>query len=388
MKQKQNHYETLGVSPNAEDIVIRASYRALAQKYHPDKSTDPMASVKMTGLNAAYVVLSDSQKRLRYDAESSLDSFAPDSSTSRDTPVTLADHLDSCGVKNITSDNIYFYPNIPAKKLAGARSSYVFEPMEEDILILIDDTVFGSAKDGAVVTSDRLFIKGKFDAITVFQLSDVNQLACEDNEITVNRRRVGSLSLVGKMESRYVFHEISSFLTALARSRSQAAHPVDPALEIDTAEMERLLSKYLTPVAMKNGVDLTRFNGRYPGYYLGDNIPDTLDRTVRFLLGIPASDRLFAVVDLWDGQGEAVVFTNRGVYSRCRASDVVTAYDWSSLRGRSVRGEFEISVFNGVVFDDGRKLICGRQNAVLKPFGRPLISDLLCSISDTPAPGY
>ena len=36
-----NLYEILGVSPQAEDIVIRAAYRALAQRYHPDKSDEP-----------------------------------------------------------------------------------------------------------------------------------------------------------------------------------------------------------------------------------------------------------------------------------------------------------------------------------------------------------
>ena len=33
----KDYYQTLGVLDDAEDIVIRAAYRALAQKYHPDK---------------------------------------------------------------------------------------------------------------------------------------------------------------------------------------------------------------------------------------------------------------------------------------------------------------------------------------------------------------
>ncbi|MGI9227665.1 MAG: DnaJ domain-containing protein [Gammaproteobacteria bacterium] len=34
---QKNHYSTLGVTQDAEDVVIKAAYRALAQRYHPDK---------------------------------------------------------------------------------------------------------------------------------------------------------------------------------------------------------------------------------------------------------------------------------------------------------------------------------------------------------------
>ena len=56
-----NLYEVLGVSPQAEDIVIRAAYRALAQRYHPDKSDEPKetAALRMRSIQEAYQVLSD-----------------------------------------------------------------------------------------------------------------------------------------------------------------------------------------------------------------------------------------------------------------------------------------------------------------------------------------
>ena len=65
-----NLYEILGVSPQAEDIVIRAAYRALAQRYHPDKSDEPKeaAALRMRSIQEAYQVLSDSVSRVAYDA--------------------------------------------------------------------------------------------------------------------------------------------------------------------------------------------------------------------------------------------------------------------------------------------------------------------------------
>ena len=70
MNPDTDYYRTLGVLDDAEDVVIRAAYRALAQRYHPDKwQGDPAeATRRMVEINAAYAVLSDTEKRAAYDA--------------------------------------------------------------------------------------------------------------------------------------------------------------------------------------------------------------------------------------------------------------------------------------------------------------------------------
>ncbi len=66
---KKDYYAVLGVIPSAEAIVIRASYKALAQRYHPDKCRDNCAETiaRMKEINEAYEVLSDNTKRKEYD---------------------------------------------------------------------------------------------------------------------------------------------------------------------------------------------------------------------------------------------------------------------------------------------------------------------------------
>ena len=65
-----NHYERLKVNPDAPIEVIRAAYRALAAKHHPDRHTQPGSSHgDMVALNAAYEVLADPSARAVYDAE-------------------------------------------------------------------------------------------------------------------------------------------------------------------------------------------------------------------------------------------------------------------------------------------------------------------------------
>ena len=70
MNPDKDYYRILGVLDDAEDIVIKAAYRALAQRYHPDKwQGDPAeATRRMAEINAAYAVLSDTVKRAAYDA--------------------------------------------------------------------------------------------------------------------------------------------------------------------------------------------------------------------------------------------------------------------------------------------------------------------------------
>jgi curved DNA-binding protein CbpA len=65
----KDHYRILGVIQDAEDIIIKAAYRALAQRYHPDKwpGSPAEATRRMSKINGAFVVLSDPKKRKQYD---------------------------------------------------------------------------------------------------------------------------------------------------------------------------------------------------------------------------------------------------------------------------------------------------------------------------------
>jgi len=68
MADKKDYYEVLGVDRNATDDTIKAEYRKKAKKYHPDLNPDdPTAEARFKELGEAYEVLSDKEKRARYD---------------------------------------------------------------------------------------------------------------------------------------------------------------------------------------------------------------------------------------------------------------------------------------------------------------------------------
>ncbi len=67
MADKRDYYEVLGVDKTADEKTIKKAYRKLARKYHPDVCEEEGAEEKFKEVSEAYAVLSDDEKRKRYD---------------------------------------------------------------------------------------------------------------------------------------------------------------------------------------------------------------------------------------------------------------------------------------------------------------------------------
>ena len=63
----RDYYEVLGVAQGADTGEIKSAFRRLARQYHPDVSREANAEEKFKEINEAYEVLSDDEKRARYD---------------------------------------------------------------------------------------------------------------------------------------------------------------------------------------------------------------------------------------------------------------------------------------------------------------------------------
>jgi len=67
-ESKRDYYEVLGVPKDADEAALKKAYRVLAKKYHPDANPgDKEAEAKFKEASEAYSVLSDPEKRRKYD---------------------------------------------------------------------------------------------------------------------------------------------------------------------------------------------------------------------------------------------------------------------------------------------------------------------------------
>lgn len=64
---KKDYYDVLGVQKTVTKDELKSVYRKLALKYHPDRNKSPEAEEKFKEISEAYAVLSDQEKRKRYD---------------------------------------------------------------------------------------------------------------------------------------------------------------------------------------------------------------------------------------------------------------------------------------------------------------------------------
>ncbi|HEY9630881.1 MAG TPA: DnaJ domain-containing protein [Coleofasciculaceae cyanobacterium] len=63
----ETHYDTLKVSQTATQAEIKQAYRQMAKRFHPDVNQDAMSHERITEINAAYEILSDTRQRQSYD---------------------------------------------------------------------------------------------------------------------------------------------------------------------------------------------------------------------------------------------------------------------------------------------------------------------------------
>lgn len=76
-------------------------------------------------------------------------------------------------IAKIKDSHIYFSPNIPPGKLRNATTKYAHLTEGEQPLVLIDNTAFGGAKDGALLTDVRFYAHNTVESPQSFELADI-----------------------------------------------------------------------------------------------------------------------------------------------------------------------------------------------------------------------
>jgi len=151
MDSNKDYYKILGVLDDAEDIVIKAAYRALAQKYHPDKfqGSAKTAKDRMQEINEAYGVLSDPTERKKYDGSRKKQEYEQDNS--KDTKDLLKT------LEKDWKDAIEFFPDL--EDLAQSLSIYSKQLEYTFKVLVIEDKKFKTRFDLAERLKKQFLVK-------------------------------------------------------------------------------------------------------------------------------------------------------------------------------------------------------------------------------------
>lgn len=124
------------------------------------------------------------------------------------------------------SDNIYFFPVIPNKKLQGAMSYLPHGVNPNDVLMLIDDTVFGSAKAGMCLTAKGLFYKASFEDEQAYLFEHIQQVEADIGILTSSILINGRDELNFSQLDKGVVRTLAAFLNECCQGKQETKQTI------------------------------------------------------------------------------------------------------------------------------------------------------------------
>ena len=253
-----DHYEVLGIRPNASNEEIDLAYKGRRSQYHPDRYSDEearqWATVKMQEVNAAHAALADPIARARVDQQRASASASQDAgnavpeqaqaTTKNDRPAqfpTLGEFLRRHRLSNYEMDKIHFAPSIPSKKLSGALAAYGAGIKPSDVVALVDDTVFGGAKEGILLTNKEIRFKEIFTAPEVRAVKHVEYLMIDGRSIYANGVKVMRINVPDKDEVESLLGAVNEFVGKRNEEKKTAQNTVS--LDVDSGDIAGLFNK-------------------------------------------------------------------------------------------------------------------------------------------------
>ncbi|WP_285960922.1 hypothetical protein [Pseudomonas tohonis] len=126
----------------------------------------------------------------------------------------LIGYVRECALR-IESDKVFVAPNIPPKKLQAALASYGNGMTADEVIVLVDDTLFGGAKEGMLIGDTRIAMKMMMDSPRLFFWKFLTGIAVSKRKVFVNQREIAQLSQLGEAELGDFFDTINDCLQDL-----------------------------------------------------------------------------------------------------------------------------------------------------------------------------
>ena len=144
--------------------------------------------------------------------------------------------LDFIGNGLSKADKVYIHPLIPRSKTSNAISAYCYDISHDDILVIVDDTVFGSSKNGLVITKDKIYCKGQLEKPASFSFSENTLFFVEKKMMSVSVY-INNIELINTTQPSYkhidyLFNKLNDFIKNNFNSNTNAEAAVPPTVPV------------------------------------------------------------------------------------------------------------------------------------------------------------
>lgn len=121
----------------------------------------------------------------------------------------------------VAGDRIYMPPNIPFDKLNNALSSYALGVNPRYVIALIDETPFGSAKNGMLITFDAIYVKETLEDAKIVRIQDIHSITCNVGlmgaDVFINGEKFIGLTQPNKKGIANICGQINAFVAQNTR---------------------------------------------------------------------------------------------------------------------------------------------------------------------------
>jgi hypothetical protein len=150
--------------------------------------------------------------------------------------VTLRAKIESNG-KSLVGSAVFIFPEIPPKKMQGALASYGGAVKAEDVLVLVDDTVFGSAKEGMLITSEVILAKPLMGRSVAKPLEDIRSLSIAKGTLSVNGNVFAKFTTVSEDALAPAIKVLNEYLSERRENGMGIAAEVSAETQLDVVDV-------------------------------------------------------------------------------------------------------------------------------------------------------
>ncbi|MCC5878311.1 MAG: hypothetical protein JJU03_00235 [Idiomarina sp.] len=289
----------------------------------------------------------------------------------------LEDFLKFSALQEIEVTSLYFKPEIPQDKLVNAIRAYAPNVGMSTVIGLVDETFWGNAKEGMIITNDEIILSKKLGG-QVIPLTSVSQIAIKDKNLIVNDLPVAKFSNPELLPLSALGAKLNEFVSATIEAPEGARLPT----ALDDATTEKLssfLARLTEPRYFESvPVERRKSQATTTGYALAADINEEQRQLLRFKGRFATNEEIICAswLDNHDNKDYFFCVTTCGIYSVIPSRSLVfISHD--DLLNLSAVEEYKEGRYIGLRFSNGQGIIVSIQNAFVRPYAQELLTGLI-----------